>query len=510
MRKKYLVATAAAAAVIALALTGCTGDATTTSSGSAVEGPSDLKIGNFLDVTSWDPSLADIGFDGPYLSAVYDALIALDKDGNPTPSLAKEWTVADDDLSMTLELQTGVTFSDGSPVDAAAVVTSLDYLKQGARSGEAYTHVKDIEAVDDRTVKINLTQRDDTILYLMGLGRSYVMSPAAIKAGTLAKQPVGSGPYTLDPSTSVAGSEYHFTKVANYWDAKDYPFDTLAIYPILDATARHNAMLSGQINVNFGDVANLDQAKQQGWNVAQRVSGWVGLQFTDHTGQKLAALGDVKVRQALNYAFDGAAILKAVGSGAGVVTNQVFPDGGGINDPTLNDTYAHNVDTAKKLLADAGYAGGFAVTMPMSPVFQVWQAATEQALNDIGVTVTWDNLQMPDYQLNAPNYPMFISFLAMDGNSLATVARQVTSPQWFNPSPDYAKFPEVASIVDTINTTKGDAQVAAVKQLNQKLTELAWWSVWYQADNTYYSVPGITVQPIVGMMFPTLRYITRG
>ncbi|MCE4027604.1 ABC transporter substrate-binding protein [Microbacterium sp. Au-Mic1] len=511
--KRVPLAIAAAVAAV-LALTSCSGGGgatTQTSDAAAVaNAPDDLNIGNFLDVTSWDPALADIGFDGPYLSAVYDALVALDKDGKPVPALAEKWEVASDDLSITLTLHKGGTFSDGTPVDADAVVKSLDYLKAGARSGEAYTNVSSFEAVDDHTVKINLTQRDDTILYFMGLGRSYVMSPKAIAAGTLGKQPVGSGPYTLDGAKSVAGSEYHFTKVPGYWDAKAYSFKNLAIFPIMDATARQNAMLSGQINVQYGDITNKDAAQQQGWNTVSRVSGWAGLVITDHTGAKNKALGDLKVRQALNYAFDGAAILKAVGSGAGAATNQVFPDGGSINDPSLNKQYAYNVDKAKQLLTEAGYPNGFDISMPMSPVFEQWKPAADQALTAIGVKVTWDNMQMPDYQLNAPNYPMFISFLAMDGNEVATVARQVTSKQWFNPAPDYASNAVLAPLVKKVQETKGADQTAAIKDLNKALVDQAWWSVWYQADNTYYSVSGIKVQPVIGMMFPTLRYITKG
>ena len=510
--KRVPLAIAAAVAAV-LALTSCSGGAgatTQASDAAAANAPDDLNIGNFLDITSWDPSLADIGFDGPYLSAVYDALVALDKDGKPVPALAEKWEVAPDDLSITLTLHKGGVFSDGSPVDADAVVKSLEYLKAGARSGEAYTNVSSFEAVDDHTVKISLTQRDDTILYFMGLGRSYVMSPKAIAAGTLGKQPVGSGPYTLDGTKSVAGSEYHFTKVPGYWDAKAYSFKNLAIFPIMDATARQNAMLSGQINVQYGDITNKDAAKQQGWNTISRVSGWAGLVITDHTGAKNKTLGDLKVRQALNYAFDGAAILKAVGSGAGVATNQVFPDGGSINDPSLNTQYAYNVDKAKQLLADAGYPNGFDISMPMSPIFEQWKPAADQALAAIGVKVTWDNMQMPDYQLNAPNYPMFISFLAMDGNEVATVARQVTSKQWFNPTPDYASNSVLKPLVDKVHGTKGADQTAAIKELNKALVDQAWWSVWYQADNTYYSVPGVKIQPVIGMMFPTLRYITKG
>lgn len=507
MKRTTLALAAAVAAT--LALTSCSGGGTESpSDGSSA--PDALNIGNFLDVTSWDPSLADIGFDGPYLSAVYDALVALDADGTPIPSLATGWTVADDDLSIEMDIRTDAVFSDGAPVDVDAVIDSLEYLKAGARSGEAYLNVASFTKVDDDTLTIELTQRDDTILYLMGLGRSYVMSPASIEAGTLGAEPIGSGPYVRDEATSVPGAEYHFTKVEDHWDAETYPFGELAIFPITDATARHNAMLSGQINVQYGDVANLDQAEQQGWNTAQRVSGWAGLVITDHTGAKSEPLGKLEVRQALNYAFDGAAVLAAVGSGAGVATNQVFPDGGDINDPALNDAYAYNMDKAKELLADAGYADGFAISMPMSPIFEMWKPSAEQALTELGVTVTWDNMQMPDYQLNAPNYPMFISFLAMDGNDVATVQRQLTSVQWFNPEPDYAQNEVIAPLVEKVQTERGDAQTAAVEELNQALVDQAWWSVWYQANNIYYTAAGIQLQPVVGMMFPTLRYITQG
>ncbi|MNI87232.1 hypothetical protein D3C73_1444120 [compost metagenome] len=90
------------------------------------------------------------------------------------------------------------------------------------------------------------------------------------------------------------------------------------------------------------------------------------------------------------------------------------------------------------------------------------------------------------------------------------MARQVTSVQWFNPAPDYAGNEVLAPLVEKVQTERGDAQTAAVEELNKGLVDQAWWSVWYQANNTYYSAPGITLQPVVGMMFPTLRYITKG
>ncbi|ERK70290.1 ABC transporter substrate-binding protein [Leifsonia aquatica] len=502
--KKALIAVALAAAT-ALALSACgSGGSDTKSTTGAAGGP--LNIGNFADVTSWDPSLADIGFDGPYLSAVYDPLIASDGDGKPVPALATAWKVSDDFKKVTLTLRTGVKFSDGEKFDADAAVKSLDYLKQGARSGEAYENVEKFVAVDPTTVEIDLTQRDDTLLYFMGIGRSYMMAPKAIAAGTLAKEPVGSGPYTL-ASSSVAGSEYHFTKVANHWDAKQFPFDPLAIYPIQDATARDNAMLSGQINVNYADDTALKQASENSWNVAAKVSGWVGLQFTDRTGSKFKPLGDVKVRQALNYAFDGANILKSVGNGAGKVSNQVFPAGLPGNLTSLDDMYKTSISKAKSLLAEAGYANGFELHMPMSQVFQVWQPVADQVFKDLGITVTWDDMQYMDYQKNAPTYPMFVAFLSMDANPVATVQRQINLPQWYNPTPQVDQFPDVEAAVKKVLTADPSDQEKQIEALNTLVTQKAWYSVWYQANNSYVSTSGIQVTPVVGMMFPTLRQI---
>ncbi|MFT4307695.1 MAG: ABC transporter substrate-binding protein [Microbacterium sp.] len=507
MRKTTFTAMGAVIGALALALTACSGDASSTSAADGDAGA--LNIGEFADVTSWDPSLADIGFDGPYLSAVYDPLLAVDGDGNPTAALATDWTVSDDYLTITMNLRTGVTFSDGEVFDADAAVKSLEYLQAGTRSGEAYTNVSSFEAVDDDTIEIHLTQRDDTILYFMGLGRSYMMAPDSIDAGTLATDPVGSGPYILDATTTVAGSEYHFTKVDDHWDAEEFPWSELSIYPIQDDTARLNAMLSGQINVSYADQQSIDQADANGWNVAGKVSGWVGLQFTDRTGSSFAPLGSTEVRQALNYAFDGASILDAIGSGQGVATNQVFPSGMTGNLDDLNDLYATDIDTAKELLAEAGYADGFSVTMPMTPVFSVWQPSVEQVFSELGITVTWDDMQYTDYQANAATYPMFIAYLSMDSNAVANVERQIALAQWYNPTPEIDQFADVQAAVDAVYAADpGDAQDQAIEDLNTLVTELAWFDVWYQANNTYVSTSDIEVTPVTGMMYPTLRQIT--
>lgn len=508
MKKATIAAVLTASALVLTACSGGTStDPSTDSAGG--DGVAELNIGNFLDVTSWDPSLADIGFDGPYLSAIYDPLVTIDGDGQPQPGLATDWEVSDDFTTITMNLRTDTEFSNGEAFTAEAAVKSLDYLKAGVRSQEAFQKVDSFEAIDEDTIAIHLAQRDDTILYFMGLGRSYMMAPAAIDAGTLAETPIGSGPYTLGAS-SVPGAEYHFDKVADHWASADFPFDPLTISPLSDATAMLNGMEAGQFNLIYGDKTGMDMAPDYGWNVSSGLAMWVGLQFSDRVGatEMGKPLGDVRVRQALNYAFNGQEMVDTIAQGVGVATNQVFPaeTPGYVAD--LNGLYKPSIEKAKALLAEAGYADGFDVTMPMAPPFQPWQAIIEQTFSELGIGVTFKETDFMQYMSVAPEYPMFVAVIAMDGNPVATVERQIANPQWYNPNPGIEAFPEVQKQIDVALTAEpGDAQTAEIEKLNEMVTEQAFFSVWSQSTNSYISTSEFTVTPVIGMMFPTLRQI---
>lgn len=506
--KKTLTGVAAVAAV-ALMLTACSGGGDNTNgNGGAEGGAKSLSIGNFLDVTNWDPANADLGFDGPYLSAVYDALVTTNEKGEPQPGLATKWEVSKDFKTVTFDLRTDAKFSDGAKVDADAVVKGLEHLKAGTTAAEAYVNVDTIKKVDDDTIELDLSKRDDTMLYLMGLGRSYIAAPSAIDAKTLSEKPVGSGPYTLADS-SVPGTEYNFDKVKDHWDAKAFPFEPLKITPLSDGTAMLNAMEAGQLNLIYTDKTGSDAAEQNGWNVAKGLATWAGLMFADRGGDMKSPIGNVKVRQALNYAFDVKGMHESIAQGQGVVTNQLWPaDTVGYVD-ALNSTYATNIDTAKKLLAEAGYPDGFKVTMPMAGPFQPYQAVVEQTFKQLGITVKWEETDFGSYMGKAPTYPMYIAVIAMDSNPVATVERQISKPQWYNPNPGVAKIDGLQAQLDAVfSAAPGDAQNAEIEKLNKLVTDQAYNAVWGQNENTYVSTKEFTVKPVTGLMFPTLRQIS--
>ena len=200
-------------------------------------------------------------------------------------------------------------------------------------------------------------------------------------------------------------------------------------------------------------------------------------------------------------------LLQQLGPGQGELTHPVVPAGMPGNVSDLNGTYAFNMDKAKALMAEAGYADGFELKMPIAQVFQTWQPSVEAAFKELKIKVTWDEMQMPDYQAKAATYPIFIAFISMDSNPVATVQRQISTPQWYNPTPGLDKFPEVKAQVDAVENAAPDAQLAEIEKLNKLVTDQAFFSVWYQANNAYVSTSNITVTPVTGQMYPTLNHI---
>lgn len=503
MKKGLQAVVVAMIAVVATVLAGC-------STPPANGAPHDdtLRIGNFQDVTSWNPADADIGFDGPYLSAVYDGLVSLDKESDPVPALATSWKYSADRLTLTMHLRKGVSFSDGEPFDAKAAVVNLNSLMHGTRSAPTYRNVKSVSLVDPSTIQLHLTHRDDALLYFMGLGRSWMAAPKAIKSGKIVSHPVGTGAYTLKSSASRKGAKYVFVKKKHYWDPEQYPFPKVEVFPINNATASYDAMLSGQINVQYGNAFNIPRAKDYGWNIAKKPSMWIGIQFADRAGKVLPALRKQKVRQAISYAFNTKGILQlGGGTSAGTATDQLFPVGGAVHDPGLDSRYSHNMAKARKLLAEAGYPHGFSVTMPMSPAYLGWEPAATQTFERLGIDVSWKNMTYAEYFMKAPSFPMYISAISMDSNPMATLADQLTTPQWYNPNPGLDSYPEVKRMVAKVEAARGKEQLKLLRKLNSMLVEKAWWDVWMQTDNVFFSTAGIKVTPITGMMFPTLKFI---
>jgi peptide/nickel transport system substrate-binding protein len=359
-----------------------------------------------------------------------DPLLRMAKDGTVGPALATKWGyVGKGNKTFELTLRHGVKFSDGTPLDAAAVKSWLEYFEQAKNSYVALMgKIDSIETPDDSTVRINLAQANPIVPQLLTNHFSWgsVQSPTALKnPKSLDAKPVGAGPYALDSGQSVTGDHYTYVPNKYYYDKSRIHWNKIVTRVIANPSSRLQALQTGQIQGAAGEYSTMGPATKAGLQVfPYRVIEQAFL-ITDAGGQVVKPLGDVRVRQALNYAIDRKTLVKAVYPDGGKTTSQFATLDG--QNPAVDDLYPYDPQKAKQLLAQAGYPNGFNVKVMSlnftGPDFQNVMQATADYWDKIGVKVDIQPANnLTDYMgsLNgsaslvqaAPQYsfPMFASY----------------------------------------------------------------------------------------------------
>jgi ABC-type transport system substrate-binding protein len=315
------------------------------------------------EATSVNPATVNIAFVN-YTLLAYEPLIYRASDGDLEPAVATSWEMGDGNATMSLELREGVTFTDGSPVDAAAVKASLEYARDGkGPNAHLLANVEDIEVAGPDQLTLHLSSPNPMLpeFLTQSYGIGQVISPTGVKdpSRLTADHPSqGAGAYVFDPDESVPGDHYTYTANPDYY-AKDerQHYDEVVIRVINDQQARMNALTTGQIDLATGSPDTIDQAADQ--QVVWIPFVWQGLSLIDRDGAVSKPLGDVRVRQAINHAIDREEITKALLGEYGVPTDTIVVEGAEGWSEEAASRYPFDVDKAKSLMADAGYEDGF-------------------------------------------------------------------------------------------------------------------------------------------------------
>lgn len=493
-------------AASALALTACSGSADSTSSG----GSDTLTLGVIVAATTFEAAGMSFANESPYGQAVYDSLLTADPDNTIEPSLATDWSYNDDQTVLTLDLRDDVTFTDGEKFDADAAVQNLLRFRDGTSANASYlAAVKDVVAVDDDTIEIQLDYADPALLINLTKNAGYQESPAAFENDDVQTNPVGSGAYILDTSATVAGSSYTFTKNDDYWNPDNQHYDKLVIKVYSDSTALLNAIKGGQVNAaNTLDNSTNDEIEAAGYTLVPFELNWAGMILYDRGGTINPALGDVRVRQAINYAFDRDGLLESLGDGLGTVTEQIFPTSSEAYDESLDSTYSYDPEKAKELLAEAGYADGFSLDLPMSSLFDTsLTAIIEQQLGDIGIAVTWtDTGNNFITDIIAGKYAA--TWMTLEQNSDWDLINFAISPTATWNSLHY-EDDTMNGYIDAYKATTDDAERAEIaKQINTYTVEQAWFAPWYRPQSTYVTDANTTAVAQTSNAYPYLWNIT--
>lgn len=487
------------AALLLLGTAACGGGGGPAAGGST----SSLVLAESVPATPWDLAQASMGPEAQYYQPVYDTLVRLDTKGKPTPNLATSWSYDAAQTTLTLKLRTGVKFTDGSAVTAQVVKDNLLHTKSGTgtAAGEI-SAISGVDVVDADTVAIRLSYPSSSLLPALGQVSGMIAGPNAL---VNPQTPVGSGPYKLDTADTVANQRYTYARNPDYWNAKAFPYDKIIVQYLADPSARINALLSGQLNGSSVSPQKMKTVQGAGLNVITYEPGDVeGLFIWDRGGKQVPALGNVKVRQALNYTFDRQSVIKNAKLGLGTATTQLFSRDEEAYDPSLDSRYPYDPAKAKQLLAEAGYPNGFSVTMPdFSAMFPQEQAALTQSLTDIGIKVTLDNL--PSNQIFTAmlsgKYPM--SYFKL-GNPTAwdKIQLELTDNSTWNPLKYHD--PQAEALISQIRSATGTQQESLMKQLNAYVVDQAWNAPWDVIGNVYATSRGVQTTPQPGNNYPPI------
>lgn len=400
---------------------------------------------------SFDPAQLIEG-QPPYVwASIFDTLLYLDNDGKLQPNAAERWEISDDARRVTLYLRAGMTFSSGAPVNAAAVKTTMERTKKTPGPMQGWLEQVDtIQTPDDRTVVLSLSRPDAGLLPALAMGPGVIGDPATLDQDRTALDPVGSGPYTLNTAETVNGTTYVLNRRDDYWNAKAYPFRTVKVRVIGDRTATLNALQAGELNAGSVEASHLDRLEASGFKVTPvEGSTLVSLVIADRKGEQVPALADPRVRKAINMAFDRPKIVQQIARGAGTPTVQTFSPKGPAYDSALENEYKFDIDGAKRLLAEAGYADGFAVTMAETVYTKTFAPTVTQSLAAIGISVIWEAvpLQQAAAAVASKRFPMV---LALDATAPFPRELQGFSPE-HSRNPFHTTEPELTGLVEQYN-----------------------------------------------------------
>lgn len=502
LQRRFPLRTALAGLVIAaLALTtascggGAGGSAETARKASAREGT--LVLSNIVAASTQRASAAGWANQSPYMQAVYDTLLHEAPDGSLEPWLASAWVYSDDRKTLTLTLRPDVVFIDGTRFTADAAAQNLLRFRDGSSPNRArLANVLDVKATGDHTVQITLSRPDPGLLPSLAQNPGLQASPAQFDAPDAEVVPVGSGPYTLDTKATVPGSRYVYHANPGYWAPEIRHYRKLIINVYDQEPTIVNAISTGEINgAQLPGSGSIRQIEAAGFKLYPQEISFNGLLILDRDGVTNKALGDVRVRQAINYAIDRKAMLEAAANGLGTVTTQVLGPSSPAYDATLDGRYPYDPVKARQLLAAAGYPNGFRLTMPAIAGTGNLPLATLTAafLEDAGIKVVYDQQADLASYVGALTQGKFgIGWMQLQTSpSVAfVVADRIATGGPFNPFG--TNRPQVTAWLDRIYAGTAEESNEAAKALNAYIVEQAWFDPWYR-NKTFFAADANTV-----------------
>ncbi len=354
---------------------------------------SDITLAMQLEPPHLDPTSAAAGaIDSVLYSNVFEGLTRFASDGSIIPGLAQSWVISDDGMTYTFKLAEGVTFHDGTTMDAEDVKFSLDRARaeDSANAQKAlFASIADVEAVDASTVKITLSAPNGSLLFNLAWGDAVIVAPESIE--NIKQAPVGTGAFKF--ANWVQGDNITLEKNADYWGTPA-KLDKVTFKFISDPTAAFAAVMAEDVDVFAGYPAPENVPQFEADPRFQVIVGNTEGETILSTNNKMPPFDNVKVREAMAHAIDRQAIIDGAMFGLGTPIGTHFaPHNPDYVDLTTGSAY--DPEKAKALLAEAGFAEGFTTTLKLPPPSYARRGGEIIAaqLREVGIQTEITNLE---------------------------------------------------------------------------------------------------------------------
>jgi peptide/nickel transport system substrate-binding protein len=400
------------------------------------------------------------------------------------PGLAKSWEISPDGLKYTFHIRKGVTFHDGTPLNAAAVEYNIRrmwdpkstqyYAKAAGQTSFVWSSVAAVASTDDMTLVVTMRTPFSPFLRILaqgGQGSTAIISPTALKKwgnGAIADHPSGTGPFKFEER--VRGERISLVRNDHYWG--DVPHLARVVFrPIPDAAARTSALRSGAVDIIA--VPSPDSVQglvKDGYQLSEGAPPhvwYLAFNMNDkYTSNKL-------VRQAINLAIDRKGMAKDLLKNT---VNPAYDVQAPANDAYIKrtDVYTRDVTKAKTLLAEAGYPHGFTTTMMTSvdgsgQIIPVPMAEyIQQNLAEIGI----------DMKIKSMEWISYLGTWAKGtppGTGMAQQSWGMTTPYWLYIATSSKLIAPNGPNVGGYSNSKLDAVMAQAIQAPSEEAAIPFW-----------------------------------
>ena len=325
----------------------------------------DITVAIQLEPPNLDPTGgAAQAIDSVLYSNVFEGLTRFEGDGAVVPGLAKSWEISDDGTVYTFNLNSGVSFHDGTDMDAEDVKFSLDRARAEDSTNaqkRLFSGITDVTVVDPMTVKVTLDQPNGSFLCNMAWGDAVIVAPESIE--NIASNPIGTGAFTF--SDWVQGDRLELTRNENYW-GNPAALESATFRFISDPTAAFAAVMAEDVDVFVGFPAPENLPQFEADSRFQVLVGNTEGETILSTNNKMPPFDNLLVRKAVAHAIDRQAIIDGAMFGYGTPIGTHFaPHNPDYVDLLGNSPY--DPAKAKQFLAEAGFPDGFKTTLKLPP-----------------------------------------------------------------------------------------------------------------------------------------------